>query len=534
MPEPHHLKRRGAGRWWFQIAIPKALQEKFDGRRVVQIALRTSDIRLARAKRDELLGEWKARFRRMGQSGPPKGDELAAERRTAFRQALNRWRSTYTGQGREAVADALGMILEAEHVEVDGEALPAPGDHYRQRARQAIERMGAEATEEAVEALAETLLDANVEAAEAVLKGYSPPVDLAPRPRRSQIAGTSISEAARLYIEDRTRDPRAGLTAQTVVQMKSTFRLFSDYMHDDALGAVRRQDVAEFLDTIGKLNPLYGRSASAKELSLAELLDRYPGPPHLSSRTLNRHASTLIGLFDWASRRGMFEGENPASGHHRKEGDGWRPFTVDELNALFSGPLFDVPRVGRVKPQKHDARTALRWVVPIALFSGLRLDEICGLRVEDVRREDGVLFFDVKPHDGRRVKTKAAVRRVPVHSALVKIGFADYLKHVAKEEFLFPGLKPGGPDAKRSWYCGKRFTEYRRAVGIDAPDVVFHSLRKNVVEALERARLHQSEVAQLVGHHRGFTFSVYSPHGLDLKGLRAVVEKISYPKLKLA
>ena len=61
--------------------------------------------------------------------------------------------------------------------------------------------------------------------------------------------------------------------------------------------------------------------------------------------------------------------------------------------------------------------------------------------------------------------------------------------------------------------------------------MIVHSLRKNVVEALERARVHQSEVAQLVGHGRGFTFSVYSPRGLDLKGLREVVEKHARHKI---
>jgi len=40
-------------------------------------------------------------------------------------------------------------------------------------------------------------------------------------------------------------------------------------------------------------------------------------------------------------------------------------------------------------------------------------------------------------------------------------------------------------------------------------------------------------VAHLVGHERGFTFSVYSPLGLDLKGLQRVVETISYEGLSL-
>ena len=63
--------------------------------------------------------------------------------------------------------------------------------------------------------------------------------------------------------------------------------------------------------------------------------------------------------------------------------------------------------------------------------------------------------------------------------------------------------------------------------------VSFHSLRKNAVEALERASVNQSEVALLIGHERGFTFSTYSPRGLDLPGLKRVVEQITYPGLDL-
>ena len=62
----------------------------------------------------------------------------------------------------------------------------------------------------------------------------------------------------------------------------------------------------------------------------------------------------------------------------------------------------------------------------------------------------------------------------------------------------------------------------------------FHSFRKNVVEALERARVHQSEVAQIIGHERGFTFSTYSPLGLELVGLVRIVEMIQYRELETA
>jgi hypothetical protein len=40
---------------------------------------------------------------------------------------------------------------------------------------------------------------------------------------------------------------------------------------------------------------------------------------------------------------------------------------------------------------------------------------------------------------------------LPVHSTLIKLGLLKYAQRI-EGEWLFPALKPCGPDAKRSWY----------------------------------------------------------------------------------
>jgi hypothetical protein len=52
-----------------------------------------------------------------------------------------------------------------------------------------------------------------------------------------------------------------------------------------------------------------------------------------SARTLNRHANTIATMFKWAIGAGLFNGDNPATGHRRPEGNGRKrhPFTVVEL-----------------------------------------------------------------------------------------------------------------------------------------------------------------------------------------------------------
>jgi hypothetical protein len=69
--------------------------------------------------------------------------------------------------------------------------------------------------------------------------------------------------------------------------------------------------------------------------------------------------------------------------------------------------------------------------------------------------------------------------------------------------------------------------------GVKRERVAFHSIRKCFVRALELAKVDRDRVAQIVGHERGFTFRVYNPEGIDVAGLRDVVEAIEYKGLKL-
>ncbi|MCZ6607763.1 MAG: hypothetical protein O7A64_08860 [Alphaproteobacteria bacterium] len=47
------------------------------------------------------------------------------------------------------------------------------------------------------------------------------------------------------------------------------------------------------------------------------------------------------------------------------------------------------------------------------------------------------------------------------------------------------------------------------------------------------AKVDRDRAAQVVGHERGFTFRVYDPEGIDVAGLREVVEAVKYEGLRL-
>ena len=365
---------------------------------------------------------------------------------------------------------------------------------------------------------------------------------IAPLPRKpAKIkpagAGMTFSEAAARYIDELQRDPAAKVSEQTRGQLEAVYRLFTQFADDPPLDAIDRATASEFLDRVGELDPHWGRSPNTKNLSWLELQARFGnGQAQLTNRTLNRYVSALSCVFKWAEKRGYFDGRNPFQGQSRRKADGtgWRAYKIDELNQLFAGPLFrDGPTQERLSPREHTAKTALYWAALIALFSGMRLGEICQLQTADVQRRGAIWLFNVRSEaKNQSLKTAAATRVVSVHSELIKCGFADYVKALPTGQ-LFPALKAGGPDGKLNWYLSKRFTDYRRTCGVADSRVAFHSFRKNAAQALKDASTTPAEIAELIGHERGFTVETYAPLQLPVPRLKSLIERIKYPGLRL-
>ena len=573
MTDTRYLKRRG-GRWYFQLAVPADLQASF-GRKVIQSSLATADLREAQRLRWSHVGKAHEAFDRLRGRRTLTADEIETTAEHRYREILEA-----AAAAREAGSPAFfappvpspqghdephDPELAGVRAALDDTLEALRAEDFRSVSREA-EGLASDAgavmppDAPAYRSLCRSLLVARAEAFRAIAaykqgETYTParpfnptsidPVTLDVRTKRKTpqraTSGLSVSDATARYVAERMRDPSASWSNQTKAQYEASFRLFGEHVEGAALPAITRQDASSFLDTLARLHKDWGRAPEASKLPLSDLLERYSGEPGLTNKTLNRHATALSGFFRWAKSNGLYEGDNPFSNQMRavgrKNATGYRPFTEDELGRLFRLPLFtETPTEQRLRPNKHTVRHALLWAPLIALFSGMRSGEICQLRAKDVREENGVWFFNVSEEaEGQSVKSAAGVRRVPVHSMLERCGLLEYVRSVSGHPsgLLFPALKPGGPDRKLNWYFGKRFMELRKEAGLIRSQLAFHSFRKNVGTALERARVPESEAVQVLGHEKlSMSYTVYSL-GLDMAGLRSVVEKIVYPHLDL-
>lgn len=569
-------KRRSGNRFYVRVAVPKDLREPM-GKNVIERSLGTTVLSEAKALRHKELALIQEKFEHARQEA-----EMAAER--ARRKSITsadieleaqRYLHDRIAAIQANPGDAFEEVVDDREVEYGLAAYPrldelAEGlkteewDFLVQlEANRIVERYHVVLEDESAQKqeLCRALQLAEYEALSRLVKLHEgqpiEPVGVLNTIAVNPVTGTiplPLSLPAKSGTGIRVKDAAAALiashsppnedpwTKQTCNQAAATLRFFEEYTRNAPLKSITSDDVKSFLDKLSGLDRNYGRHSGHGKLTFAELLSKHSvkSGRGLSNKTLNRHVGILANMFDHAKLKKTFSGDNPVKGHRRptKKQRGRnqrlrRPFRIDELQQLFSGNLYDVNNAQRINPVKHTPTSALRWLIPLALFTGARLDELCGLRVRDVAQTNGIRFLDIQPHELRRLKSDAAERRIPIHSELVWLGFLRYAENVRKQghAMLFPGLAGGGPDDKRSWYMSKKFADYRKEVGAGENRTVFHSLRANVAEALENAGIAESEAARLLGHEfYTMSYGVYSG-GLRLPILQGVVEAIRYPGL---
>lgn len=113
----------------------------------------------------------------------------------------------------------------------------------------------------------------------------------------------------------------------------------------------------------------------------------------------------------------------------------------------------------------------------LGLYSGARIGELVQLRRRDIELVGDILVMTVTDEgDNKKVKTAASVRKVPLHSELIRLGFTEYVERVAPnpDDPLWPSvpLRQG----KSGGFFSQWFGTYRRGLGFDRyPD--FHCLK---------------------------------------------------------
>lgn len=229
-----------------------------------------------------------------------------------------------------------------------------------------------------------------------------------------------------------------------------------------------------------------------------------------TNSTLNRILIACRSYWKYLAKYELVTAEpDPFRGHvvsakkKTKGKKGWVPFTADEVVALH-----------RAAVSRNDQ--ALADLIVLGAYTGARIEEICSLKVADIKRE-AIQIVDSK--------TVAGIREVPIHCAIKHL--LQRLSDATDDGYLISHLSFNKYE-DRSNAIGKRFGRLKKQLG-HPESKVFHSIRKTFVTLLENEGVPEGVVADIIGHEKpNLTFGLYSG-GNNINVKTAAVEKLSYP-----
>ena len=282
------------------------------------------------------------------------------------------------------------------------------------------------------------------------------------------------------------------LTPKTIDQMERDVQLFVDRFA--TLEEITKKKALEWLDDM-----------------------KAQGSTHSS---LSRIAGSCRNYWGYLQHRDYIPTDvNPLSNLVRKpKGKGARkkdanlPYSDDELKRIHHGAL------NQTRYGKPYADQQLTDFILIAIHTGMRLEEVCSLRTEDVT-DKALTIVDSK--------TEAGIRQVPIHSRIASR--VKQLKDESKDGYLISGLSDENKYEIRGNAIGKRFQRLKVSLGFELRKHTAHSFRSTLLTKLENAGVSENVAMDIVGHDKPtLTYGHYSG-GTTLEVKKAAIEKISYP-----
>jgi integrase len=450
---PRNLRLKGQT-FWFARDLPADCRSIF-GKKTWMTSLETADIKVAIRARDELEIKTAQAFKEMrAGTWKPEAGLSASERGEIYRELITTLSGNVT-DSRDAASDReqgispkeLGLRLLPEERESEGDAL-------------ALE-LAVYAAESERDAYRGTLR-----------KGFDEAIS----------GAVDVDQHVDAYAK-----AISSLAKATVAGRKGHIRQFARWATEQKarLTSVDRRVAGKYVSTV--IEPMDPKTAAA-HLSSLRLYWAF-----LHKRGLINGGDTKGG--PWADQTISTKGTRVNRG---KKDDVVRAYTEGEVRALLYSP-FPPRMTAAFEPPLRDA-------LRISLLSGMRLEEIVTLLVEEVNGGD----FDIQ-----QGKTSSAARRVPIHSSLTEI-VQRRTEGKRPTDWLFHELA-ALPDPADT--MGKRFHNYRLAVGVDdkregkRPSLVnFHSARHWFARTASFAHQSDAVIASVIGHRpdeKNITRSVY-------------------------
>ncbi|WP_379920934.1 site-specific integrase [Erythrobacter sp. R86502] len=228
----------------------------------------------------------------------------------------------------------------------------------------------------------------------------------------------------------------------------------------------------------------------------------------LGLSTTNRHWGFLRQLTTWFEKHHLLSPLDYSAfieNDDRNARDQRDAYTEEQGRMLFSLPPWTGSKslARRMHPGDLLVHSAWYFVPMIGWYTGMRREEICGLKLDDIEVDDGHWQFNVRPTEIRRLKTITSARKLPFASELTRLGLPDYVIALrsAGETMLFPELMPeSGKGTLGDAYYNTIWTKIARALPFLKTGQATQSFRHTVINAMKGAEVMPELRADFAGH----------------------------------
>ncbi len=334
-----------------------------------------------------------------------------------------------------------------------------------------------------------------------------------------------LSQALEKYITNRVRHDV--VQQGEITRIKNGCALLIELGGDVPLAEIDADRLRHFRDTQLSRVPANENKIRLKHgtTCIVESMEKVAGTewPVMSVSERNKRMRWISGWFAWLKVQGSIAG-NPAAALHgesvqskadrknakplRRDDEARDAFKQEDLNMIFAATWFKTGSGALTKLKTY--RTFIPfyyWLPLLGLYTGGgRINELSQLHLADIQQTTtGQWFVNFNDDEiGQKLKNKPSKRKVPLHPALLALGFDKWVAALAAKGYtrLFPELKH---DSEKGYgkAATKWFTTYMASLGIPRNGTkTFHSFRHTYTNALPTdtpARLSR----QLTGHARG-------------------------------
>ncbi len=513
-----HLLQRPSG-YYFRITIPPDLKSLFEIREIKK-SLKTGSIYLAKERANLLSGRLKKLFRGLRGSNSMK----------LKKEQIDGLVKKYVKETLESEEDErlmLGPIPEEVQKDImaDNEYIEANSrDNLRTNNLEDIEPLvdniimkpnNLEADKESYEykKLCRETIKASIPLAQiqqrreigdysddVILPSLQVPEKLLKKTTKTP-PGPSIGSLRDKWFEENTRaelwKPR------THKQYTGHFSIMLHILGEDIpIDSIDHSTVRHIKDSLLQLPAGMNRKKIFKGKTVPEIieLNKKEGVETLNVNTINGYIITLGAFFKWCVGNGYMT-TNYADGAKIKVSNKKRPdelrkaFTSKHLEKLFNAPEYTEDKF---------IDSYQFWLPVLGLYTGARINELCQLRLDDIKKVDGIPYLVLQEDSQDKelsIKNTASMRTVPIHPLVAKeLHFMSHVQTMRNkgETRLFPELP--FQNFNYGHKATKWFGRFRKKHGVDSKQLVFHSFRHTLSDNLKQQLITETLIDELTGH----------------------------------